>query len=82
MSGFEVVLLTVSAVSAVLISLRSIVRRHRINRAELMTEPGAVRSDPVFGAWTPGRPGQAARLYTGQAPAHGTNSYGDGTFRS
>lgn len=82
MSGFEVVLLSISGVSVVLISVRSVIRRHRINRVELSREPGAVHSDPVFGAWTPGRPGQAARFYTGEAPAHGTNSYGDGTFRS
>jgi hypothetical protein len=81
MSSFEVAFLTTTAVLTVLLTSRKLYRRHRINRSALRTEPGAIMTSPIHGSWTPGRPGQGARLYTGQAVAHGTNAYGDGSKR-
>lgn len=81
MSSFEAAFLIVSGVTIALVTVRAVVRWRRIDRDELKTEPGSVFTSPIHGAWTPGRPGQGDRLYTGQAPAHGTNAYGDGRNR-
>lgn len=81
MSSFETGFLIFVAIAATVITVRTVWRIRRINRAGLLREPGTVMTDPVHGAWTPGRPGQAARFYTGEAAAHGTNAYGDGSQR-
>ena len=78
MSGTGIAFLAVVAVIAVSLGVHAFVRWRRVNRAGLALEPGSVVTHPVYGGWTPGIPGQAAHLYTGEG-AEGLNSFGHGS---